>query len=155
MKQTPNKSLEPTPVGADCSASRFTVFGSACVSFFVGLARKFMNKWQIICPLAAILVAVMVGGSLHMRGQQRALVSAVTHQVHGHAAQIGILLTHMRGSNAALVEDAAFQELQAIPSTSLISRSMIRVAPGSDGRLECVVDASSLGIPPQTIRSSQ
>ncbi len=114
-----------------------------------------MNKWQIICPVAVILVAGIVAGSLHMRGQQRALVSAVTHQLDGHATQIGVLLAQMRGSNATLVEDAAFQELQAIPSTSLISRSMIRVARASDGRLECVIDASSLGIPPRTIRSSQ
>jgi hypothetical protein len=30
----PNKSLETTPVGAGRSASRFTVFDPACLSFF-------------------------------------------------------------------------------------------------------------------------
>jgi len=119
------------------------------------LARTSMNKWQIICPVAAILLAVIVAGSIHMRGQRRALVSAVTQQLDGHTAQILVLLAQMRASNATVVEDAAFQELQAIPSTSLISRAMIRVAPAGDGRLECVINASSLGIPPRTIRSSQ
>jgi hypothetical protein len=114
-----------------------------------------MNKWQIICPAVAMLAAAIVFGSVHMRGERRALVSAVTQHLDAHALQIGELLAAMRGSNATVVEDAAFQELQAIPSTSLISRSMIRVAAAGDGRLECVVDASSLGIPPRTIRSSR
>src|SRR5688572_10689641 len=102
-----------------------------------------MNKWQIICPVAAILLAVIVFGSIHTRGQRRALVSAVTQQVDGHAVKIGELLAAMRGSNVTVVEDAAFQELQGIPSTSLISRSMIRVAPAGEGRLECVIDTTS------------
>jgi len=114
-----------------------------------------MNKWQIICPVAAILLAGLFFGSIHMRGERRYLVSAVTQQLDGHAAQIGGLLAAMRGSNATVVEDAAFHELQAIPSTSLISRSMIRVAPTAGGRLECVIDTTPLGIPPRTIRSSQ
>jgi hypothetical protein len=113
-----------------------------------------MNKWQIICPVVAMLVVVIIFGSIHMRGERRALVSAVAQQLDGHAAQIGKLLAAMRGSNATVVEDAAFQELQAIPSTSLISRSMIRVAAAGDGRLECVIDTGSLGIPSRTIRSS-
>jgi hypothetical protein len=117
--------------------------------------RAFMNKWQIICPVAAMLVVLIVFGSIHMRGERRYLVSAVTQQIDGHAPQIGELLAGMRGSNATVVEDAAFQELQAIPSTSLISRSMIRVTPAGDGRLQCVVDTSSLGIPPRTLRSSR
>ena len=114
-----------------------------------------MNKWQIICPVAALLVAVSIFGSIHVRGERRALVSAVAQQVDGHAGQIGELLAAMRGTNSTVVEDAAFQELQAIPSTSLISRSMIRVAAAGDGRLECVIDTSSLGIPSRTIRSSR
>ena len=114
-----------------------------------------MNKWQIICPVVAMLLAVLVFGSIHMRGERRILVSAVTQQLDGHAPQIGELLTAMRGSNAVVVADAAFKEMQTIPSTSLISRSMVRVAPAGDGHLECVVDTSSLGIPPRTIRSSR
>jgi hypothetical protein len=112
-----------------------------------------MNKWQIICPVVPLVLAAIVFGTIHIRGERRVLVSAVTHQLDGHTAKIGALLAALRGSNVTVVEDAAFQELQGIPSTSLISRSMIRVAPAGDGRLECVVDTSPLGIPPRTIRS--
>jgi hypothetical protein len=112
-----------------------------------------MNKWQIICPVVALLVVGIVLASRNARGHRAALVSAVTQQVDGHSPQIAALLTTMRGSNVTVIEDAAYQELQAIPSTSLISRSMITVAPGGDGRLQCVIDTSSLGIPARTIRS--
>ena len=114
-----------------------------------------MNKWQIICPVVAFALVVIAFGSIHMRSERRALVSAVTQQLDGHVPQIGELLAAMRGSNVTVVEDAAFKELQAMPTTSLISRSMIRVAPGGDGRLECIVDTESLGIPARTIRSSR
>ena len=112
-----------------------------------------MNKWQIICPVVAMLLAVIILGSIHLRGERRALVLAVTHQLDGHTTQIGELLATMRGSNITLIEDAAYQELQATPSTSLISRTMIRVAPAADGFLECVIDTSSFDIPPRTIRA--
>jgi len=112
-----------------------------------------MNKWQIICPVVAMLVVGIVLASRHAGGHRRALVSAVTQQVEGHSPQIAALLTTMRSSNVTVIEDAPYQELQAIPSTSLISRSMITVAPAGDGRLECVIDTSSLGIPTRTIRS--
>jgi len=112
-----------------------------------------MNKWQIICPVVAVLLAAIVLGSVHSQSQRRVLVSAVTHQLDGHAPQIGDILATMRGSNVTVIEDAAYQELQVIPSTSLISRSMIRVAPTADGFLECVIDTSSLGIAPRTIQA--
>ncbi len=102
-----------------------------------------------------MLASVIIVGSIHRGGEGRALVSAVTQQIGAHAPQIGELLANMRGSNTTVVADAAFKELQAIPSTSLISRSMIRVASDGDGRLECVLDTSSLGVPARTIRSSQ
>jgi len=121
----------------------------------LGDLSQIMNKWQIICPVVALVLAAIVFGTIHERGERRVLVSAVTRQVDGHASKIGELLITMRGSNVTVVEDAAFQELQAAPSTSLISRPMIRVAPAADGRFECVVDTSSLGIQPRTIRSSR
>lgn len=99
-----------------------------------------------------LLVGVALA-SRHAGGHRRALVSAVTQQVDGHTPQIAALLTTMRGSNVTVIEDAAYQELQAIPSTSLISRTMITVAPAGDGRLQCVIDTSSLGIPSRTISS--
>ena len=79
-----------------------------------------MNKWQIICPVVALLLTALVFGSIHMRGERRCLVSAVTRQIDGHAPRIGELLTAMRGSNVTVVADAAFHELQAMPFTSLI-----------------------------------
>ena len=112
-----------------------------------------MNKWQIICPVVALLVVGIVLASRHAGGHRQTLVSAVTQQVDGHARQIAALLTTMRGSNVTVIADAAYQELQAIPSTSLISRSMVTVASTGDGGLQCVIDTSSLGIPSRTIRS--
>jgi len=110
----------------------------------------------VICLAVAALLGVgFFFAHQHFAAERRGLVSTVTHQLDGHSAQIATLLTTMCSSNVATVEEAAFQELQAIPSTSLISRSMIRVAPAGDGRLECVIDTGSLGIPPRTIRSSQ
>lgn len=47
-----------------------------------------MNKWQIICPVVAMLVVGIVFGSIHMRGDRRALVLAVTQQIDAHASQI-------------------------------------------------------------------
>jgi hypothetical protein len=112
-----------------------------------------VNKWQIICPVVALLLGVIVLGSIHLRGERRALVSAVSHQLDGHLPQIAALLTTIRGSNVTVIEGAAYQELKATPSTSLISRSMVRVAPTADGSLECVIDNSSCDIAPRTIRA--
>jgi hypothetical protein len=92
-----------------------------------------MNKWQVICPVATLLVAAIVFGSIHLRGQRRGLVAAATHQIDAHSGHIATLLTTMRSSNATDVADAAFQELQSRPyATSLISRSMIKVVSADD-----------------------
>ena len=64
-----------------------------------------MNKWQIICPVVAVLLAAIVLGSVHSQSQRRVLVSAVTHQLDGHAPQIGDILATMRGSNVTVIED--------------------------------------------------
>ena len=114
-----------------------------------------MNKWQIICPVVALVLAAMVFWNMHMRVERRALVSAVTEHLNAHVSQISQLLEAMHGSNSTVVEDAVFQELQSTPSSSLISRSMIKVAPAMDGDLECIVDTSPLGISTRTIRGSQ
>jgi hypothetical protein len=116
-----------------------------------------MNKWQIrqiICPPIAALVVAIVFGSIHLRGERRYLEAAVTRQIDSHSTQIVSLLSNMPRTNVTLVEDAVFQELQRAPSTSLITRPMIRVATAGDGSLECVVDTSSLGVAVSTIRSS-
>jgi hypothetical protein len=108
----------------------------------------------LLCLVGLVLLGFVVWiGHEHGTAQHRVLVSAVTSQLDGHTPQIAALLTTMRGSEVSRIEDAAYQELQAIPSTSLISRSMIRVAPGADGLLECVIDTSSFDIAPRTIRA--
>lgn len=110
----------------------------------------------VICVVVAGLLGfVLLLAHRHGAVKRRALVSAVTYQLDGHSSRIAALLTAMPGSNARVVEDAVLQELQGIPSTSLISRSMIRVGPAGDGGLECVIDTTSLGIAPRTIRGSQ
>jgi hypothetical protein len=110
----------------------------------------------VIClGLVLLLGFVFLIAHQHGAGHRRLLVSAVTHHIDVHSAKIATLLATMSSSNVMVVEDAAFQELQAGGSLSLLVRSMIRVAPTSDGRLECVIDTSSLGVAPRTIRSSQ
>ena len=101
-----------------------------------------------------MLMVAIIFGSIHSRGERRALVAAVTQQLDRHTPQIEELLANMRGSDVTLIEDAAFHELQAVPSTSLISRSMIKVAPTADGFLQCVIDTSSFHIAPRIIRVS-
>ena len=110
----------------------------------------------LLCLFGLGLLGVILWiGHVHGAAQRRVLVSAVAYQLDGHAPQITEMLTTMRGSNVTLLEDAAYKELQAIPSTSLISRSMITVSTGVDGSLQCVIDTSSYGIAPRTLRASQ
>jgi hypothetical protein len=117
---------------------------------------RMKSSFLLVCLVGLVLLGVAVWlGHEHGAAQHSVLVSAVTHQLDGHTPQIAALLTTMRGSEVSRIEDAAYQELQAIPSTSLISRSMIRVAPGADGLLECVIDTSSFDIAPRTIRASR
>jgi len=114
--------------------------------------RAFMNKWQIICPVVGLLLAGLVLGSIHMRGERRILVAAVTQQLDSHSAGIAALLTAMTTNDTSSVEAAVFLELQHGYATSLISRSDIHVARASDGSLECVIDTSRWGVSTRTIR---
>lgn len=116
-----------------------------------------MKRWFLSLFLVGLVLLGVIGWFARQHGatQHRAVVSAVIRQLDGHAPQIASLLTTMRGIEGSRIEDAAYQELQGIPSTSLISRSMVRVAPGADGFLECVIDTSSFDIPPRTIRASR
>jgi hypothetical protein len=117
-----------------------------------------MNKWQIICPVTAMLLIAIPAGIYgwigHVHLERHILVSAVTQQLDRHTTNIVQILSGMAVTDASLQDDAIFQELQKIPSTSLISRSMVKVAATTNGHLECTVDTSSLGIPPRTIRDS-
>ena len=109
----------------------------------------------MICLAVAVLLGFVLSfAHRHGAAKRRAYTSAVTAQLDGHSSQIAALLTAMHGSNATMVEDAILEELQSIPSTSEISRSMIRVVTAGDGRLECVIDTTSLGFAPRTIPGS-
>jgi len=113
-----------------------------------------MNKWQIICPLAFLAVVVVVGFvAVHEQGirNRRALTSAVTRQLEGHSLAIVGLLRTMRTNETSEIEDAVFSELQRVPSTSLITRSDIRVTRIGDDHFRCVVDMTRWGLPPRTI----
>ena len=103
---------------------------------------------------ALLLIGVLIFSHQHM-AQRRARIPAVVRELNGHTSQIAVLLATMRGSNAVVVEDTIFQELQDTPSTSLILRSHIKVAPAGGGRLLCVIDTSPLGIAPRTIWSRE
>ena len=107
-----------------------------------------------------LIALVAIGFLVALAFQQasvhrRYMTTAVTNQLDAHTQQIAVLLATMRGSDVSSIEDAAHKELQAVPSTSLISRSMIRVARAADGSLECIIDTSSLGVAPRTIQPSR
>jgi hypothetical protein len=40
-----------------------------------------MNKWQIICPLAALLIFSLVAGVIVMRGQHRAVILSASSAI--------------------------------------------------------------------------
>ena len=107
----------------------------------------------VLCICAAVLLAGAVWlGRAHAENQRRALTGAVNRQIAGHKERIAEVLT-IRGTNYAVMEQAIYEELQTAPSSSLITRSMVGVKRGKDGRLECRIDISSLGLKPRTITS--
>src|SRR4051812_24955130 len=42
-----------------------------------------MNKWQIICPVAAMLIAALVFGIIAVRGQHRGFISVASRSIGG------------------------------------------------------------------------
>jgi hypothetical protein len=118
---------------------------------------RIVNKWQIICPVVLLGFLGVVGVVMfHRQGvlESRALRSAITQQIDGHASGIAALLATMGTNDTSAIEDEAFAELQRVPSTSLITRPDIRVTRTSDGLLECVIDTSRWGVSSRTIRQS-
>lgn len=115
------------------------------------MKRSQMILWLVVLVL---LGRIFLGNLSHRGAQRRTLTAAVSHQIDGHSSKIAGLLVELRGRDVSQVEDAVWQELQARPSTTLISRSMIKVAPGADGSLECVIDSGAFGLPSRTIRGS-
>jgi len=84
----------------------------------------------------------------------RILTRAVTGQLDGHSSRIATMLTTMSNTDTILIEDAAYRELQTVPSTSLILRSDIKVTAAPDGLLQCVIDTRRFGVAPRIIRQS-
>jgi hypothetical protein len=111
-----------------------------------------MNKWQIICPVALLVLVALFMVHQQSVTDGRVLAHAVTHQLDSHAAGITTLLAAMKTNDTSSVEDAAFAELQRGDSTSLITRSDIHVTRTSGSSLECVVDTSRWGVPTRRIR---
>ena len=111
-----------------------------------------MNRWQLICPLALLVLVIAFVAHRHAQLHNRALMQAVTDQLDGHAPALGALLVAMGTNDTVAIEDAAYAELQRVPSTSLIARADIRVTRTSNGSIQCVVDTSRWGVSPRTIR---
>ena len=40
-----------------------------------------MNKWQIICPLVGILIAMLAFGMIHERGEHRSFIRIASHTI--------------------------------------------------------------------------
>ena len=85
----------------------------------------------------------------------RVMANAVTAEVDGHSSEVASLLGTMRTNDTFVIEDAIYTALQRPPSTSLITRTDIRVTRTGDGFLECVIDTSRYGVPPRSIRQSR
>jgi hypothetical protein len=112
------------------------------------------------CIFLSAVFLVLLGFNVaglrqHAAIQRQTLNVALTHQIDGHSAHIASLLASMRATQFSNIEDAIYQELRTKPSTSLISRTMVKVGTASDGLLECMIDTSEFGVAPRFIRPSE
>lgn len=115
-------------------------------------------KLQITVLAIAVLV-LLVGLLLVGRHQasihRRILLGALMSQLDGHREKIQSLLNTMSTNDTSAIEEAIYKELQGIPSTSLISRSDIRVTATSSS-VQCMIDTSRVGVvPPNIVRESR
>lgn len=100
--------------------------------------------------LGALVIVGLQQASVH----RRILVTALTYQLDGHAGKIQSLLSTMGTNDTSAIEDAAYKELQAIPSTSPISRADVKVA-AVRGGLQCTIDTSRFGVTARVIHQHQ
>ena len=116
-----------------------------------------MKATQQITVIAVVGLALLGGliavGHHHASVHRQILVSALTSQLDGHAERIQVLLNTMGTNDTAAIEEAAYNELQGIPSTSLISRSDVKVIATNSG-LQCRIDTSRFGVAPRIVRQS-
>ena len=104
------------------------------------------------------IVGIVALGILVFLARQQALsdrhmmTSAIIAQIDAHSSNIAGLLETMSTNEPSAIEDAAYAELQRVPSTSLITRPDIRVMRTADGIFQCVIDTSRYGVPTRSIR---
>src|SRR5688500_9587518 len=116
--------------------------------------RVSKSEVVVVCICLTSLLGVFVWfDGTHAAHQHRAIRAAVKTQVVSHESQIEEILAKMHGMDAAIIEQAIYDELQMRPSSSLITRSMINVNRRDDGRPECRIDTSSFGVEPRMIRT--
>jgi len=109
----------------------------------------------VFITFGVLLAGLAVFGFMHGRGHRRHLVSAVTHQMDPHSANIATLLSEVGSRSASQLEDAVYEELQRAPSTSLIAREMVSVRSSTGNVLECVIDTASLGLQARLIQQAR
>jgi hypothetical protein len=110
--------------------------------------------------VCAIAVTVFSVGMLFFAHRQAStdiqlLTRALTSQYEGHKGKIQYLVNTMPTNDRTAIEDAVYEELQGIPSTSLIRRSDIKVTTVSN-RVECSIDTSRFASnPPSIVRETK
>ena len=118
----------------------------------MGHSRKSSSALVVLLIVGALLLILGYVGHIHVSGQRRYLVSAVTHQIDSHAASIARLLSEFPSGGPLEIEDAVYSELQRAPSTSLITREMVSVRQSKEKVWVCVIDITTLGLQPRQIR---
>lgn len=106
---------------------------------------------EAVILVVAFLAFIVVAGLFHASVDKRTLTNALNKQLDEHSTHIAAILYTMRGSDTFTIEDAAFLELEALPSSSLIVRSDIKIMTNGDS-LQCVIDTSKFGIASRIIR---
>ena len=82
-------------------------------------------------------------------------MGALMSQLDGHREKIQSLLNTISTNDTSAIEEAVYKELKGVPSTSLISRSNIRVTTTSSG-VQCMIDTSKFGVvPPNIVRQGE
>jgi hypothetical protein len=103
----------------------------------------------------ALLGGLLAVGHHRASIHRRLLLGALSSQIDGHREKIQSLLNTMSTNDTSAIEEAVYKELQGIPSTSLISRSDIRVSATSSG-VQCMIDTSRFGVvPPNIVRETR
>ena len=115
--------------------------------------RAILNEEGVGCDtfgeteLVAALRAGVPGEQISVNGASK------SERLIALAVASGARITLDSARELPVVEDAVFHELQAPPSTSLLSRSHVKTASTPTG-LQCTIDTSQFGIAPRVIQAS-